>query len=121
MYSFTLVVLGMDTTYSICLSAAIALFYTVIGGLYSVAYTGRVIDYTMINHSHLWTDVLQLVCIFIGLCVSIPFAAYHEAVEVPIFQMSGQFWVNNSFTSCMDFVKGRTWLGSWSDLRFVLF
>ena len=40
-YSFTLVVLGMDTTYSICLSAAIALFYTVIGGLYSVAYTGR--------------------------------------------------------------------------------
>ena len=34
------VVLGMNTVYSIILSAAIALFYTVIGGLYSVAYTG---------------------------------------------------------------------------------
>ena len=39
--SYCSVVLGMDTTYSICLSAAIALFYTVIGGLYSVAYTGK--------------------------------------------------------------------------------
>ena len=35
------VVLGMDTMYSIILSAGIALFYTVIGGLYSVAYTGK--------------------------------------------------------------------------------
>jgi high affinity choline transporter 7 len=60
-----LVVLGIDTTLSIILSAAIALFYTVIGGLYSVAYT----------------DVLQLICIFIGLCVSIPFAATHPAVK----------------------------------------
>ena len=31
----------MNTVYSIILSAAIALFYTVIGGLYSVAYTGE--------------------------------------------------------------------------------
>ena len=36
------VVLGMNTVYSIVLSAAIALFYTVIGGLYSVAYTGLI-------------------------------------------------------------------------------
>ena len=33
--------------------------------------------------------------------------------------MSGDKWVENSFTSCMNFIKGRTWLGSWSDLRFV--
>ena len=38
------VVLGMDTMYSIILSAGIALFYTVIGGLYSVAYTGKCLD-----------------------------------------------------------------------------
>ena len=42
------VVLGMDTMYSIILSAGIALFYTVIGGLYSVAYTGKC------WHNHLW-------------------------------------------------------------------
>lgn len=59
------VVLGIETKISIILSAAIALFYTIIGGLYSVAYT----------------DVLQLICIFIGLCISIPFAATHKAVK----------------------------------------
>ena len=57
--------LGIETKLSIIISAAIALFYTVIGGLYSVAYT----------------DVLQLICIFIGLCISIPFAASHKAVK----------------------------------------
>jgi Na+/proline symporter len=36
---------------SVVLSACIAIFYTLIGGLYSVAYT----------------DVIQLFCIFIGL------------------------------------------------------
>ena len=60
-----IVVLGIETKVSIIISAAIALFYTVIGGLYSVAYT----------------DVLQLICIFIGLCISIPFAATHKAVK----------------------------------------
>ena len=38
-------------TNSVVLSACIAVFYTLIGGLYSVAYT----------------DVIQLICIFVGL------------------------------------------------------
>ena len=45
------VVIDLDTTTSIIVSGAIAVGYTLCGGLYSVVYT----------------DVVQLVCIFIGL------------------------------------------------------
>lgn len=45
------VIIDIDNNTSIILSAAIALVYTLFGGLYSVAYT----------------DVIQLFCIFIGL------------------------------------------------------
>ena len=41
--------MGHDT--AIIISAGVAVFYTVIGGLYSVAFT----------------DVIQLICIFVGL------------------------------------------------------
>ena len=45
------VVINLDRFASIIVSACIAVFYTLIGGLYSVAYT----------------DVIQLICIFVGL------------------------------------------------------
>ena len=45
------VILELDTHISIIVSACIAVFYTLFGGLYSVAYT----------------DVVQLICIFVGL------------------------------------------------------
>jgi Na+/proline symporter len=45
------VILELDPKISIIVSACIAVFYTLFGGLYSVAYT----------------DVVQLICIFIGL------------------------------------------------------
>ena len=45
------VVLELNMTVSVIVSACIAMFYTVFGGLYSVAYT----------------DVIQLICIFVGL------------------------------------------------------
>ena len=45
------VIIDMDQGASVILSACIAVFYTLFGGLYSVAYT----------------DVIQLFCIFIGL------------------------------------------------------
>ncbi|MCS1350697.1 sodium:solute symporter family protein [Mechercharimyces sp. CAU 1602] len=51
-------ILGLDVTTSIILSAAIAIAYTVVGGLWSVAYT----------------DVVQLLLIVIGLVLVIPFA-----------------------------------------------
>lgn len=45
------VILDIDQTVSIIISACIAVLYTLFGGLYSVAYT----------------DVLQLTCMFVGL------------------------------------------------------
>lgn len=45
------VVVGLDRFTSVIASACIAIFYTLLGGLYSVAYT----------------DVIQLICIFVGL------------------------------------------------------
>ena len=46
-------ILELDTRISIIVSACIAVFYTLFGGLYSVAYT----------------DVVQLICIFVGLVI----------------------------------------------------
>ena len=48
------VVLNLDRIPSIIASACIAIFYTLIGGFYSVVYT----------------DVIQLTCIFVGLVSS---------------------------------------------------
>ena len=45
------VIVGLERTISVIVSAVIAVGYTLVGGLYSVAYT----------------DVVQLICIFIGL------------------------------------------------------
>lgn len=55
----------MDHRTSVIFSACIAVFYTLFGGLYSVAYT----------------DVIQLFCIFIGLWMCIPFAWSNEHVQ----------------------------------------
>jgi high affinity choline transporter 7 len=54
-------VLGLDATTSVIVSAAVAVTYTVLGGLWSVAYT----------------DSLQLLCIAGGTCVALPFALEH--------------------------------------------
>ncbi|KAM8977432.1 high affinity choline transporter 1 [Pelodytes ibericus] len=58
------VIVDADINVSVIVSALIATFYTLVGGLYSVAYT----------------DVVQLFCIFIGLWISVPFALTHPAV-----------------------------------------
>lgn len=49
------VMLGLDNTLSIIISAAVAVTYTLFGGLYSVAYT----------------DVIQLACVLFGLVLDI--------------------------------------------------
>ena len=61
------VVISLDRIPSVIASACIAIFYTLIGGLYSVAYT----------------DVIQLICIFIGL-VSKPRAADMHILKVKL-------------------------------------
>lgn len=58
------VIIDMDHRTSVIFSSCIAVFYTLFGGLYSVAYT----------------DVIQLFCIFIGLWMCIPFAWTNEHV-----------------------------------------
>lgn len=45
------VIVDININMSVVISALIAIFYTLVGGLYSVAYT----------------DVVQLFCIFVGL------------------------------------------------------
>ncbi|XP_031618007.1 high-affinity choline transporter 1 [Contarinia nasturtii] len=59
------VIIDMDQNSSVILSAMIAVFYTLFGGLYSVAYT----------------DVIQLFCIFAGLWMCIPFAWGNKHVK----------------------------------------
>ncbi|CAB3226841.1 unnamed protein product [Arctia plantaginis] len=59
------VIIDMDNRTSVIFSACVAVFYTLFGGLYSVAYT----------------DVIQLFCIFIGLWMCIPFAWANEHVK----------------------------------------
>lgn len=71
------IIIDMQLDTAVILSAFIAVFYTWVGGLYSVAYT----------------DVVQLGCIFVGLVICIPFAWHHEAVE-PI-TMDSRDWVGS--------------------------
>ncbi|KAI4498785.1 hypothetical protein M0802_005960 [Mischocyttarus mexicanus] len=59
------VIIDINQSASVILSACIAVLYTLFGGLYSVAYT----------------DVIQLFCIFIGLWMCIPFAWTNPKVQ----------------------------------------
>ncbi|XP_066515925.1 high affinity choline transporter 1 [Hoplias malabaricus] len=59
------VIVDIDINMSVIISALIAIFYTLVGGVYSVAYT----------------DVVQLFCIFAGLWISVPFALSNHAVS----------------------------------------
>lgn len=58
------VILDLSYTVSIWISAAVAITYTLMGGLYSVAYT----------------DIIQLILIFISLWLCVPFALMSPAV-----------------------------------------
>ncbi|XP_046367266.2 high-affinity choline transporter 1-like isoform X3 [Haliotis rufescens] len=59
-------ILDLDPVLSVIVSTCVAVFYTFIGGLYSVAYT----------------DVIQLICLCVGLIVSFPFAFFHPSVDL---------------------------------------
>ncbi|XP_061602156.1 high-affinity choline transporter 1-like [Cololabis saira] len=58
------VILDLSYTVSIWISAAVAITYTLLGGLYSVAYT----------------DIIQLILIFISLWLCVPFSMINPAV-----------------------------------------
>ncbi|XP_030002927.1 high affinity choline transporter 1-like [Sphaeramia orbicularis] len=73
------VILDLSYIYSIIISSVVAIIYTLLGGLYSVAYT----------------DVIQLILIFVSLWVCVPFlltnphsvdialTAYNETFQAP--------------------------------------
>ncbi|GFS10728.1 high-affinity choline transporter 1-like [Elysia marginata] len=60
------IILDINATLAIVISSAVAIFYTFMGGLYSVAYT----------------DVIQLLFIAVGLIVAFPFSLTHPAVDL---------------------------------------
>nr|XP_057920491.1 high affinity choline transporter 1-like isoform X2 [Doryrhamphus excisus] len=78
------VVLDLSFTVCIWISVGVAITYTLLGGLYSVAYT----------------DVIQLLLIFISLWACVPFAVTNQHV-VPI----GSTLMNNT--------QHAPWIGSW--------
>jgi len=62
------VICGIPESTSIMASAGFAMIYTLFGGLYSVAFT----------------DVFQLICIFIGLLLALPFMTSNDHVNQPL-------------------------------------
>uniref|UniRef100_A0A8C5M7R6 High affinity choline transporter 1 n=1 Tax=Leptobrachium leishanense TaxID=445787 RepID=A0A8C5M7R6_9ANUR len=77
------VIVDININLSVIVSALIAILYTLVGGLYSVAYT----------------DVVQLFCIFFGLWISVPFALRHPAVT-------------DITLTAVEYVYKEPWLGS---------
>ena len=85
------VILSLDRTTSIVASAVIAVFYTLVGGLLSVAYT----------------DVFQISFIGLGIAVALPFAMTNDIVA-PISSVD---WVGT--------VRYHEW-GAWVDTLLLL-
>ncbi|XP_033755100.1 high-affinity choline transporter 1-like [Pecten maximus] len=93
------IVLGLDMTMSVIVSACVAVVYTFFGGLYAVAYT----------------DVIQLFFMGIGLVLAIPFAAKNPAVDLSRVentwtgQLDPQFIGLYIDTICMLIMGGMPW------------
>ncbi|XP_057317217.1 high-affinity choline transporter 1-like isoform X1 [Hydractinia symbiolongicarpus] len=87
------VILHLDMNLSVVISTCIAVGYTFFGGLYSVAYT----------------DVLQLICIGIGLWLTVPFTLTRSFVA-PITE-TRDLWLGS--------VSGAEW-GLWIDYAALL-
>lgn len=87
------VILGLDMNVSVIVSACIAVGYTFFGGLYSVAYT----------------DVVQLICIFIGLWLTVPFSLTSDYVN-SISETKGE-WLGQLYGAKV---------GKWIDYAFLL-
>ncbi|KAM4552943.1 high affinity choline transporter 1-like isoform 1-T1 [Fundulus diaphanus] len=76
------IILGLSSTISIIISAAVSILYTILGGLYSVAYT----------------DVIQLCFVFISLWLCVPFIVLSPAVttfsqSLPLNQSHEHSWI----------------------------
>lgn len=87
------VILHINMSLSVILSACIAVGYTLFGGLYAVAYT----------------DVVQLGCIVIGLFLTLPFALTHA--RVTSISIDSQKWIGK--------LEGYE-IGTWFDYAALL-
>lgn len=107
--------LGVDFTIAVVISSAIAIAYTYMGGLWSVAYT----------------DVIQLIFIFIGLSVAVPFVvSYAGGLGFVLDQYSQNFGSEarlipegKVFLSALRFDTSTQWgrqIWHWLDLAFLL-
>lgn len=85
------VILNFDATWSTVISACVVIIYTIMGGLYSVAYT----------------DVIQLAFIAVGLYLVFPFAWAHEAVDVS--RVAGS-WIGTVPTPLLGYYLDTTFL-----------
>lgn len=99
------VICGIDDTASIIVSAAIAMTYTLFGGLYSVAFT----------------DVFQLICIFVGLIFSIPWMTQSDAVTTPLRSSNLEMFRNETQDYSKFFGKlKKNDVGVWIDYAIML-
>uniref|UniRef100_A0A3B4AT24 High affinity choline transporter 1-like n=1 Tax=Periophthalmus magnuspinnatus TaxID=409849 RepID=A0A3B4AT24_9GOBI len=87
------VILDLSYTVSIWISAAVAITYTLLGGLYSVAYT----------------DIIQLVLIFISLWLCVPFSMMSPAV-VDITQTAYNYTYQNPWVGSLDGDRAWRWI-----------
>ncbi|KAM7414512.1 hypothetical protein PAMA_019362 [Pampus argenteus] len=94
------IILGLSSTISIIISAAVSIIYTFLGGLYSVAYT----------------DIIQLSFIFISLWLCIPFLMLCPAVtdisQTAVFNQS----TANSWIGELNLADA----GKWTDEMLLL-
>ena len=87
------VIMDLEMNTSVIVSACIAVGYTFFGGLYSVAYT----------------DVVQLICIGIGLWLTVPFALTNPKVEA--IANTDHMWLGSLSSNEV---------GTWIDYAFLL-
>ena len=87
------VIMDLEMNTSVIVSACIAVGYTFFGGLYSVAYT----------------DVVQLICIGIGLWLTVPFALTNRKVEA--IANTDHIWLGS---------LSPNEVGTWIDYAFLL-
>lgn len=87
------VIMDLEMNTSVIVSACIAVGYTFFGGLYSVAYT----------------DVVQLICIGIGLWLTVPFALTNPKVEA--ITITDHMWLGSLSSNEV---------GTWIDYAFLL-
>ncbi|XP_066934493.1 high-affinity choline transporter 1-like [Clytia hemisphaerica] len=89
------VVMDLPMSISVIISAFIALVYTFFGGLWSVAFT----------------DVAQLICMFIGMWLTIPFAMSNDAVHS--ISLNSTSWTGSWDTETFS-------TGKWIDFALLL-